>query len=87
MKCLILGAGVAGLTFATCLKNRGEDSFLVLECNSEAGGLCRTVYSNGTPIDIGGEHVLDVRRLHVINLLFRFMPESEWNIYVIEMLE
>ena len=47
MKYLILGSGVAGLTFANCLKKRGEDSFLVLEKNNEAGGLCRSAYSVG----------------------------------------
>lgn len=31
MKYLILGAGVAGLTFANRLKIRGEDSFILLE--------------------------------------------------------
>lgn len=82
MKYLILGAGVAGLTFANRLKLRGEDSFLILERNSEAGGLCRTVYSNGTPIDIGGGHILDVRRPHVTKFLFEFMSLSEWNRYV-----
>ena len=55
MKYLILGAGVAGLTFAIRLKQlRGEDSFLLLERNDEAGGLCRTVYRNNTPVDVGG---------------------------------
>ena len=83
MKYLILGAGVAGLTFATSLKkNRGEDSFLILERNAEAGGLCRTAYSDGTPIDIGGGHILDVRRPHVNKFLFEFMPQDEWNRYV-----
>ena len=82
MKYLILGAGVAGLTFATCLKKRGEDSFLVLERNSEAGGLCRTVYVDGTPVDIGGGHILDVRRPRVTKFLFDFMPQDEWNYFV-----
>ena len=36
MRYLILGAGVAGLTFANRLKLRGEDSFLVLERNFAA---------------------------------------------------
>ncbi|MBR6713606.1 MAG: NAD(P)-binding protein [Selenomonadaceae bacterium] len=52
MKYLILGSGVAGLTFANLLKKRGEDSFLVLEKNNEAGGLCRSAYSVGG----GGYH-------------------------------
>lgn len=81
MRYLILGAGVAGLTFASRLKLRGEDSFLLLERNAEAGGLCRSVFCGNTPIDIGGGHILDVCRPHVTKFLFRFMPESEWNRY------
>ncbi|MBR1580193.1 MAG: NAD(P)-binding protein, partial [Selenomonadaceae bacterium] len=61
MKYLILGAGAAGLTFATCLKHiRSEDSFLVLEGARDAGGLCRSVTVDGAPLDIGGGHFLDV---------------------------
>ena len=82
MKYLILGAGVAGLTFATCLKLRGETSFLLLERNLEAGGLCRSIISGKMCVDIGGGHILDVRRPRVTEFLFKFMPESEWNKYV-----
>lgn len=84
MKYLILGAGVAGLTFATRLKQiRGEDSFLILEKNYEAGGLCRSTAVEGgvVPVDIGGGHILDVRRPHVTKFLFEFMPQDEWNKY------
>ena len=35
-----------------------------------------------TPIDIGGGHILDIRRPHVTKFLFEFMPEREWNKYV-----
>lgn len=38
VKYLILGAGAAGLSFANYLKQNGEDSFLVLEKEKEAGG-------------------------------------------------
>jgi protoporphyrinogen oxidase len=75
---LILGAGPSGLSFAHTLLNRGENSFLVLEQESEAGGLCRSTVVDGAPLDIGGGHFLDVRRKEVLDLLFRFMPESEW---------
>lgn len=81
VKYLILGAGPAGLTFARMLKDRGEDSFLVLEKESEAGGLCRSTMVDGSPFDIGGGHFLDVRREKVNELLFRFMPKEEWNLY------
>lgn len=79
MKYLILGAGPAGLTFANRLKENGESSFLVLEREAVAGGLCRSVEVDGAPFDIGGGHFLDVRRPKVNEFLFGFMPEEEWN--------
>ena len=79
VKFLILGAGPSGLAFAHALLDRGEDSFVILEKESAPGGLCRSSDVDGAPLDIGGGHFLDVRRPDVIDLLFRFMPESEWN--------
>lgn len=81
MRFLILGAGPAGLAFANKLQQLGEDSFLVLEKEYEAGGLCRSVQIDGSPFDIGGGHFLDVRRPHVNKFLFGFMPEDEWDRY------
>lgn len=81
MKYLILGAGPAGLTVANRLKKKGKDSVLVLEREKEAGGLCRSVQVDGSPLDIGGGHFLDVRRPKVNEFLFQFMPESEWDKY------
>lgn len=81
MRYLILGAGAAGLTFANQLMKQGETSFLVLEKEDEAGGLCRSELVDGASLDIGGGHFLDVRRPEVTNFLFEFMPESEWDLY------
>lgn len=81
MNYLILGAGPAGLTFANKLKQAGETSFLVLEAEETAGGLCRSIEVDGSPFDIGGGHFLDVRRPQVNEFLFGFMPEEEWNKY------
>lgn len=81
MKYLILGAGPTGLTVANRLKQKGETSFLVLEKESTAGGLCRSEDVDKTALDIGGGHFLDVRRPKVNEFLFGFMPESEWNIF------
>ena len=78
---LILGGGPAGLTVANRLLDRGITSFLVLEKEEDAGGLCRSRTVDGSPLDIGGGHILDVRRPAVIEYLFRFMPLEEWNIY------
>lgn len=82
MKFLILGAGPAGLTFANKLRQAGITSFLVLEREASAGGLCRSFDVDGSPLDIGGGHFLDVRRSQVNNFLFQFMPEEEWNLYI-----
>lgn len=81
MKYLILGAGPAGLALAIRLKQGGENSFLVLEKEGEAGGLCRSVNVDGAPFDVGGGHFLDVRRPKVNEFLFRFMSQEEWNVY------
>lgn len=81
VKYLILGAGPAGLTFASRLKQLGEDSFAVLEKENEAGGLCRSVMVDGSPFDIGGGHFLDTRRPLVNEFLFRFMPREEWELF------
>lgn len=79
VKYLILGAGPSGLTFANRLIDLGEESYLVIEKESQAGGLCRSMKVDGTALDIGGGHFLDVRRPEVNEYLFRFMPEEEWN--------
>lgn len=79
VKYLILGAGPAGLTIANSLLKRGETSILVLEKNQEAGGLCRSKMVDGSELDIGGGHFLDVRRPKVVDFLFEFMPEEEWS--------
>lgn len=81
MKYLILGAGPAGLTFANKILQSGENDFLVLEREDEAGGLCRSKDVDGSPFDIGGGHFLDVRRPKVNEFLFKFMPEEEWDLY------
>ncbi len=81
MKYLIIGAGPAGLTLAAALKDKGINDLLVLEKESEAGGLCRSREVDGSPFDIGGGHFLDVRRPKVNEFLFKFMPEEEWDRY------
>ncbi|MDC1292407.1 FAD-dependent oxidoreductase [Amylibacter sp.] len=81
MKFIILGAGPAGLAFANRLIENNCSDFLVLEGSHEAGGLCRSRVVDGSPMDIGGGHFLDVRRPKVLDFLFGFMPENEWNLY------
>jgi protoporphyrinogen oxidase len=78
---LILGGGPAGLSFAAALQARGETSFLVLEKEAEAGGLCRSQVVDGAALDIGGGHLLDDRQKDVLAFVFRYMPEPEWNLF------
>lgn len=78
MKYLIIGAGPAGLTVACRLKERGITDFLLIEKESEAGGLCRSEDVDGTAFDIGGGHFLDTRRPAVDEFLFNYMPRNEW---------
>ena len=80
-KYLILGGGPCGLTIANRLYQGGERSFLLLEKEDECGGLCRSQMVDGSEIDIGGGHFLDVRRPVVNEFLFRFMPEDEWDVF------
>jgi protoporphyrinogen oxidase len=78
---IILGAGPSGLALAHTLLDRGVplSEILVLEKESVAGGLCRSETVDGAPLDIGGGHFLDIKHQDVLDLLFRFMPEFEWN--------
>lgn len=59
-KCIILGAGSAGLSFANRLLEKGEEDFIILEKEKNAGGLCRSVEVDGSALDIGGGHFLDL---------------------------
>ena len=81
MKILILGAGPSGLALANSLQKAGITDFLVLEKEKTAGGLCKSVMVDGSPLDVGGGHFLDIRRPAVNRFLFEFMPEDEWNLY------
>ena len=81
MKYLILGAGPAGLTFANRLLQNGIDDFLVIEKENESGGLCRSREVDGSPLDTGGGHFLDVKNPIVLDFLFEFMPKEMWDEY------
>lgn len=78
VKYLVIGAGPAGLSFARRLADRGEESFIVLEKESEPGGLCRSAIVDGSPIDIGGAHCLEMRDSRVLDFIFSFLPRDEW---------
>lgn len=82
-KYIILGAGPSGLTFAHSLLYGGisPENILILEQEKEPGGLCRSCWIDGAPLDIGGGHFLDTRNQKALDFLFQFMPLEEWNTF------
>lgn len=82
-KYIILGAGPSGLSLAHALLDQGcsLEDMVILEKEREAGGLCRSESVDGSPIDIGGGHFLDIKRVDVLAFMFRFLPQSEWNTF------
>lgn len=82
MKYLIIGAGPAGLVFAAKLLENGIEDFLIIEKETEPGGLCRSAEVDGSPFDTGGGHFLDVRNSAVTSFLFKYLPEEEWDHYI-----
>lgn len=80
-KYVILGAGPAGLAAGYRLLKHGESSFIILEKEATAGGLCRSVMVDGAPLDRGGGHFLDSRNKDACDFLFSFLPKSEWTHY------
>lgn len=80
-KYVIIGAGPAGLSFALNLLKHNEHSFILLESENEAGGLCRSQWVDGFPLDIGGCHLLDSKNKIITELIFSFLPEDEWSLF------
>lgn len=81
MKYLVLGAGPAGLSAAARLIANGQKDVVVLEREDEAGGLCRSRQVDGSPLDIGDGHFLDVKRPEVNDFLFEYLPQNEWEYF------
>lgn len=83
IKFLILGAGPSGLTLANALIQSGtpRQEIVILEKNASVGGLCRSESVDGSPLDVGGGHFLDVKRKEVLDFIFSFMPKEEWNVF------
>ena len=81
MKYLIVGAGPTGLTLACKLLENKNNEVILLEKEEVAGGLCRSEDVDGSPLDIGGGHFLDVRRPKVNEFVFSYMGKDEWDFY------
>lgn len=76
---LIIGAGVTGVTLCKKLKEAGVHNVIVLEAESQAGGLCTTKNINGHQLDVGGGHFFHTKHQEVFDYVFKYLPENEFN--------
>ena len=78
---IIIGAGITGVTLGRLLQMRGIDNFIILEAESEPGGLCRTKFIEGHHLDIGGGHFLCSKYQKVYDFIFSHISKEEFNFF------
>jgi protoporphyrinogen oxidase len=78
---LIVGAGITGVSIARLLQMKGINNFLILEAETEAGGLCRTKSIDRHHLDIGGGHFLCTKYPQVYDFIFSHISKEEFNFY------
>jgi len=76
VKTAILGGGLAGLTLARLLHERGEE-VVVLEAEPQYGGLCRSHTDKGFTFDTGGSHIIFSRDTEVLAFMRRMIEGNE----------
>jgi protoporphyrinogen oxidase len=76
VKTTILGGGLAGLTLARLLHERGEE-VIVLEAEPQYGGLCRSHTDKGFTFDIGGSHIIFSKDTEVLAFMRRMIEGNE----------
>jgi len=74
MKIGILGGGLAGVSLACFLQEKGYD-VEVLEKESECGGLCRSFSKNGFSFDLGG-HILFSKDKTILDLMVKLLGDN-----------
>ncbi|HVP25092.1 MAG TPA: FAD-dependent oxidoreductase [Methanomicrobiales archaeon] len=75
MKWAVLGGGLAGVTVARLLHERGHE-VRVLEREAGIGGLCRSHIEGGFTFDSGGSHVIFSRDGEVLAFMHRVLGEN-----------
>jgi protoporphyrinogen oxidase len=75
VKTAILGGGLTGLTLARFLAGKGEE-IVVLEAESEIGGLCRSRSEKGFCFDTGGSHIIFSRDEEVLRFMLAVLGEN-----------
>jgi protoporphyrinogen oxidase len=78
---LIIGAGITGVTIARLLQMQGKNNFIILEAETEPGGLCRTKEIGKHYLDIGGGHFLCTKYPQVYDFIFSHIPKEEFNFF------
>jgi len=76
VKTAILGGGLSGLTLARLLQEQGEE-VVVLEAESEYGGLCQSKTDQGFTFDTGGSHIIFSHDLEVLAFMRRMISGNE----------
>jgi protoporphyrinogen oxidase len=71
----VLGGGLAGVTLARLLHERGH-GVQVFEREGETGGLCRSRTEEGFTFDTGGSHVIFSRDGEVLGFMHRVLGEN-----------
>jgi protoporphyrinogen oxidase len=76
VKTAILGGGLTGLTLAR-LMHEEDQEVIVLEAESEYGGLCRSITNQGFTFDKGGSHIIFSRDAEVLSFMRRMIAGNE----------
>lgn len=75
-KIIIVGAGIAGLSFAyECLLRKYD--VLVIEASSSVGGLCRSITHNDCQLDMG-VHILYLKDGEVLQKVKEIVDTDQW---------
>ena len=77
MKIIIIGAGISGLSIAKMLNETHE--VLVLERDSEIGGIAKTQIIEGVAYHKIGGHCFNSKYKEVMDFVFSFMPQEDWH--------
>jgi protoporphyrinogen oxidase len=75
VKTAILGGGLTGITLARLLHEKGHE-VLVLEKDTDYGGLCRTRCESGFTFDRGGSHIIFSKNTEVLAFMRNMLGQN-----------